>query len=124
MAANVSRTREVAKPANWVVSAKIEFIRENGAEATQNQQFIVTAVITCCPHKPSDVRLDTNSFDKEILQSVAHQNIQLPEISPQRTMFECLIFYKVIRPRFMRNQFSIQKSVSNLRNPISKFYAE
>jgi len=33
------------KPANLVVSAKIEFIRENGAEATQNQQFLVTAVM-------------------------------------------------------------------------------
>ena len=42
---NVSRTREVVKPANRVVSAKIEFIRENGAEATQNQQFLVTAVM-------------------------------------------------------------------------------
>jgi len=44
---NVSRTREVAKQAKRVLSAKIEFIRENGAEATQNQQFLVTAVVCC-----------------------------------------------------------------------------
>ena len=43
---NVSRPREVVKPANWVVSAKIELIRENEAEARKNQQFLVTAV-TC-----------------------------------------------------------------------------
>jgi len=49
LAGNVSRTREVAKQAKRVLSAKIEFIRENGAEATQNQQFLVTAV-TCCPN--------------------------------------------------------------------------
>jgi len=42
---NVSRPREVVKPANWVVSAKIEFIRENEAEARKNQQFLVTAVM-------------------------------------------------------------------------------
>ena len=41
---NVSRPREVAKPANLVVSAKIEFIREINAEARKNQQFLVTAV--------------------------------------------------------------------------------
>ena len=29
LASNVSRTREVVKPANRVVSAKIEFLREN-----------------------------------------------------------------------------------------------
>ena len=44
LAYNVSRTREVAKQAKRVLSAKIEFIRENGADATQNQQFLVTAV--------------------------------------------------------------------------------
>ena len=44
MAGNVSRTREVAKQAKRVFSAKIKFIRGNGVEATQNQQFLVTAV--------------------------------------------------------------------------------
>ena len=37
-AGNVSRPREVVKPANGVLSAKIEFLRENRVEATQNQQ--------------------------------------------------------------------------------------
>jgi len=45
LAGNVSRTREVAKPAKRVFSAKIKFIRGNRAEATQNQQFLVTAVM-------------------------------------------------------------------------------
>ena len=44
-AGNVSRTREVAKQAKRVFSAKIKFIRGNRAEATQNQQFLVTAVV-------------------------------------------------------------------------------
>jgi len=45
LTANVSRTREVAMKAKRVFSANIKFIRENRAEATQNQQFLVTAVI-------------------------------------------------------------------------------
>jgi len=44
IACNVPRTREVAMQAKRVLSAKIEFIRENRDEATQNQQFLVTAV--------------------------------------------------------------------------------
>jgi|JI9StandDraft_1071089.scaffolds.fasta_scaffold954118_1 hypothetical protein len=44
MAGNVSRPREVVKPAKRVFSAKIEFNREHRLEATQNQQFLVTAV--------------------------------------------------------------------------------
>ncbi len=35
---NVPRTGDVATKAERVFSAKIEFIRENRAEATQNQQ--------------------------------------------------------------------------------------
>jgi len=44
LAGNVSRPREVVKPASRVLSAKIELIRENEAEARKNQQFLVTAV--------------------------------------------------------------------------------
>ena len=38
IAANVPRTGDVATKAERVFSAKIEFIRENRAEATENQQ--------------------------------------------------------------------------------------
>jgi len=38
MAYNVPLLGDVAMPAERVVSAKIEFIRENRVEATQNQQ--------------------------------------------------------------------------------------
>lgn len=38
MTANVPRTGDVATKRKRVFSAKIEFIRENRAEATQNQQ--------------------------------------------------------------------------------------
>ena len=60
LASNVSRTREVVKPANRVVSAKIEFIRGNRAEATQNQQFLVTAVTGCI----IDYRVGTIIFNR------------------------------------------------------------
>ncbi len=46
LAHNVSRPREFALKAKQLFSAKIKFIRENRVEATQNQQFLVTAV-TC-----------------------------------------------------------------------------
>ena len=51
ISSNVSRTREVAMKAKRVFSANIKFIRGNKAGATQNQQFLVTAVTWILRHE-------------------------------------------------------------------------
>ena len=71
LAGNVSRPREVVKPANWVLSAKIEFIRENRVEATQNQQWSLSK----CYHLSHHQRKSTKRIDKEFRQSALSRQV-------------------------------------------------